>query len=76
MVTSSAVVGLVAEQDFRVAGQRDGEDGPLPHAAGELVGYCLYRSAGSEMPTSRRYSSVFSEQQRPLSPDAVGDGLR
>ena len=31
-------------------------------------GYCLYRSAGSGMPTSRRYSSVFSRAAAPLKP--------
>ena len=33
--------GLVAEQYFRVTGQRNGNDHPLPHSAGELVGVLL-----------------------------------
>jgi hypothetical protein len=37
MVTSSAVVGSSGDQEFRVAGERDGDHHPLPHAARELV---------------------------------------
>ena len=29
--------GLVADEDVRVGGQGDGDDHPLPHAAGQLV---------------------------------------
>jgi len=37
MVTSSAVVGLVGDQQLGIAGERDGDHDALAHAAGELV---------------------------------------
>ena len=38
MVTSSAGGGLVADQDLRVAGHRNGNDDALAHTARKLVG--------------------------------------
>ena len=38
--------GLIAEQNFRVARQRNGNDHPLPHSAGEFVGVLLVPQRG------------------------------
>ena len=37
IVTSSAVVGSSATRILRIAGERERDHDPLPHAAGELV---------------------------------------
>ena len=42
MVTSSAVVGLVGDQDIGLAGQRHGDHDALAHAAGEFIGILLH----------------------------------
>lgn len=50
--------GLVSDEQVGFAGQRHGDHGSLPHAAGELVRVLPALRAGSGMPTSPSMSTA------------------